>query len=305
MMLPVDRLSEKALSIFLFHGVVEKSTYLVRNYTKKHIEEDYFENVISDLKKHGTPLSMDEVVDHYTTGKAFPFGAFAVTFDDGFENNYSVAAPILEGLEVPATFYITTSFIEYNTMSWIDRLEYCLEYSSSGCLSFPWSTEKRSFSNVREKIDLLDEIRLNVKHEPSINVDDLVNSIFEQCGLKQVWHSDDPLDKKMNWTQLRRLNENPLFIVGGHTHTHTTMSFMTPEELENEVSKSLMLLQKMAGISTRHYSYPEGLSHCYTEDVISVLKQHGIVCSPTAIDGVNTHLDGPDGPFHMKRIMVA
>ena len=53
----------------------------------------------------------------------FPKNSFALTFDDGFENNMSIAAPILTDYKVPATIYVTTNFIENNEMSWIDKIE--------------------------------------------------------------------------------------------------------------------------------------------------------------------------------------
>ena len=40
----------------------------------------------------------------------FPPNSFAITFDDGFENNLSVAAPLLSDLKIPLTIYITTNF---------------------------------------------------------------------------------------------------------------------------------------------------------------------------------------------------
>ena len=60
-----------------------------------------FDAVIGELARRGTPLSMDEVLSHCETGTPFPKGAFAVTFDDGFENNLSVARPVLEEHRVP------------------------------------------------------------------------------------------------------------------------------------------------------------------------------------------------------------
>ena len=44
-------------------------------------------------------------------GKA-PGGVFVVTFDDGYENNYTDALPVLEELGVPATIFLATSFLD-------------------------------------------------------------------------------------------------------------------------------------------------------------------------------------------------
>ena len=49
---------------------------------------------------------MDEVVEIYKNGDGWVENAVAVTFDDGFQNNYLYAADILDSYKVPATFYI-------------------------------------------------------------------------------------------------------------------------------------------------------------------------------------------------------
>ena len=302
MIRPVDRLEEDRLAVFLFHGVVEKSTYQIRNYTNKHLPKDTFAGVIRELCSKGYPLSMEEAIWHQKNHKPFPPRAFAVTFDDGFENNFTIAAPILAEANVPALFYVTTGFIEYNSMSWIDRIEYCLEIHSGGELKLPWSEGMHQFQSPADKIRLLEEIRLNVKNDPDINVESLVDSIFVQCQIEPVVQSKDPLDKKMSWQQVRELNESPNFMVGGHSHTHAVMSFLSRDDLEFEIATSLGLLQDRAGVMPRHYSYPEGLAHCYSPEVIEALKNHGVICCPTAIDGVNMFFDDL---FELKRIMLA
>lgn len=295
------RLSKETLAIFLFHGVVERDNHDVRNYNKKHIERDVFYNFLKEIKAIGTPLSIDDVVEYFTQDQELPPNAFAITFDDGFENNYSVAAPVLTDLNIPATFYLTSGFIENNTMSWIDRIEHCIENCQNISLQLPWGAEPRIAFTVKEKIRLLDEIREQVKKTSSIDVDSFVEDVFKQCRMPLVSQSDDPLDKKMNWRQARELSESSDFIIGGHTHTHRIMSFLSHEELDTEIETSLQLISQNTGQRPVHYSYPEGLAHCYSDIVIKELQKRGIVCCPTAIDGVNA-LD--ESLFHLKRIMV-
>jgi len=129
-----DRLTKDGVAIFLFHGVHDGVETRVRNYTRKHIPKDYFIEVLSDLQLVGTAVSMDDII----AGHLIPTYAFAVTFDDGFENNLTIAAPILAEKHIPATFYITTGFVDCNRMSWIDRIEYALEDAPDGKLRLPW-----------------------------------------------------------------------------------------------------------------------------------------------------------------------
>lgn len=298
---PIAGLSDDGLVIFLFHGVVERSTHQVRNYTHKHLEKEYFARLMKGLAASGRALSMDELVEHHAGGVPFPPRSFAVTFDDGFENNCSIAAPILADLRIPATFYVTTGFIEHNAMSWIDRIEYCLEHARLGTLRFPWHGEPWAFSTDADKVAILDHLRGRVKRDSSINLDALVAEVFSQCGVHEVGQSDDPLDRKMTWKQVRELHEHPLFTVGGHTHSHRILSWLAPALLDEEIGTSIDLCRRRAGIDLRHYSYPEGLHHCYSDKVIRALIQRGIVCCPTAEPGLNRHTDDL---FHLHRNMV-
>ncbi len=48
-------------------------------------------------------------------------GTLSITFDDGYLDNFQHAAPILERLGLPATFFIATGFIGTDQVAWWDR----------------------------------------------------------------------------------------------------------------------------------------------------------------------------------------
>jgi peptidoglycan/xylan/chitin deacetylase (PgdA/CDA1 family) len=294
------RLGDGHIAIFLFHGVTLPVHCAVRNYTRKHVERDYFVSVIRRLKQVGTPISMEQVRRHYEVGEPLPPGPFGVTFDDGFQNNLTLAAPVLVDEKVPATFYVTTSFVENNYMSWIDRIEYAIEHRSKGKVRFPWG--ERQFKGDKQRRVLLSEIRHEVKNDLGIDSDSLATDIQQQLGVAVTYSSAHPLDRKLSWDEVTRLAKEPLFTVAGHGHTHRILESLEDEELGFELDTSLHLLEKKAGIRSVHYSYPEGLLHCYSDRVIRALKLRGIRCCPSAEDGIN---NSEADLFHLKRIMVA
>ncbi len=292
-------LDPETVTIFLLHGVEDGVETQVRNYTRKHLPRDYFAGFLRDLTRHGTPVSMDAIVAAHQGGTALPPKAFAITFDDGFENNLSVAAPILDEMGVPATFYVTSDFIDRNRMSWMDRIEFAVEQKPTGRLALPWG--ERRFASVEDRKALLDDIRLNVKSTADLDPEAVASDIQVQLGFDETWSSDHPLDRKLTWAELRRLAEPELFTIGGHSHTHPILAFLDDAALAFEIDRSLALLRDRAGLVVQHYSYPEGLAHCYDDRVIALLKDRGIVCSPSAIEGRNT----PDiDLFNLRRIMV-
>ena len=48
-------------------------------------------------------------------------GTLSITFDDGYLDNYAVAAPILKELGLTATFFVTTGFVQSNSVPFWDR----------------------------------------------------------------------------------------------------------------------------------------------------------------------------------------
>lgn len=295
-------LSQDRFTIFLFHGVIRSQSHRVRNYTRKHLEQDYFAAALkSMLAAGGRPASMDDVAAAHQAGEALPPKTFVITFDDGFENNLSVAAPILADLAIPATFYVTTGFIGTNRMSWVDRIEWVIEDAPAASLRLPWAAKPVSFTDAASRKALLDDIRYHVKKDRAFDMDGLATDIQAQLGMAETWDADGELDRKLTWDQVRQLDGHPLFTVGGHSHTHAILSFLPQDNLEEELDTSLNLLHEMAGVSSRHYSYPEGLSHCYSDQVIHELKRRGVVICPSAENGNN---DVGTDLFRLRRVMA-
>lgn len=56
------------------------------------------------------PLS--SIVEAYSESRPVPSNVFAVTFDDGFENNFTNALPILRELNVHATIFLATKYLD-------------------------------------------------------------------------------------------------------------------------------------------------------------------------------------------------
>ena len=175
-LLKLKNLKDNNYLIFLFHGVIKKNNYKIRNYNKKHITKKNFLSFIKKCKKIGNPISINDLKDYKDKKKKLPKKSFIISFDDGFENNFSCAIPILKRLKIPTVFYLSTNFIENNDMSWIDKVEYCFEKYNHNLL-LPWR-KKDIFLNKRsDKIKYLEEIRKIVKNDKKINVDDFCEYI--------------------------------------------------------------------------------------------------------------------------------
>ena len=93
------------LSILTYHSVDDSGSVL-----STHPET--FERqmaCLAELGIRGAPLS--EVVSHAAEHGRWPERTLAITFDDGYENNLSTAAPILARHGFAATIYLITGHV--------------------------------------------------------------------------------------------------------------------------------------------------------------------------------------------------
>jgi peptidoglycan/xylan/chitin deacetylase (PgdA/CDA1 family) len=79
-----------------------------------------FEKFCAFFRTHFKVIPLSEQVAGCSTGKDMG-GTLSITFDDGYRDNFEVAAPILRTLDLPATFFPVTAFIGTRTAAPWDR----------------------------------------------------------------------------------------------------------------------------------------------------------------------------------------
>lgn len=79
-----------------------------------------FQRFCEFFRDHFRVISLAEQVAGCSAGRDMG-GTLSITFDDGYRDNYAVAAPILRNLGLPATFFVVTGFIGTHTIAPWDR----------------------------------------------------------------------------------------------------------------------------------------------------------------------------------------
>jgi peptidoglycan/xylan/chitin deacetylase (PgdA/CDA1 family) len=80
-----------------------------------------FRDQLKVIARRRTILAMEEFVAALDEG-SLPRHAVAITFDDGYRDNLTNAAPLLEEVSAPATVFLTASAIGRETPFWWDEL---------------------------------------------------------------------------------------------------------------------------------------------------------------------------------------
>jgi peptidoglycan/xylan/chitin deacetylase (PgdA/CDA1 family) len=104
----VSWLNRKRVPILCYHSVVEGEVPPPDDPHKQHIPVSLFIEHLEYLQKNYRIISLTEFNQSRRENRALPDYSVVLTFDDGFEDFYSVAAPQLAQRGLPATIFVIT-----------------------------------------------------------------------------------------------------------------------------------------------------------------------------------------------------
>ncbi|MBI4313536.1 MAG: polysaccharide deacetylase family protein [Candidatus Omnitrophica bacterium] len=107
-------------------------------------------------RRRAQAVPFSEVVESFKTGKGLPKNAVALTFDDGFENFYTNAWPVLKKYDFPAIVFIITQevgkpgFLTWDQIVELDRAGVTI---GSHSIDHPWLPALREEDLRRELVE--------------------------------------------------------------------------------------------------------------------------------------------------------
>jgi len=256
-------LPKTSITCLSFHRIAEVQEKEIGPYPAITISPLAFEAIIAFFSKHFRAMALPELVTHLIHKIPLPSNTFAVTFDDGFVDNWSVAKPILENYEVPATIYVTTGYIGGEVFPYVFELADLI--ASRDGVHFHWNgCEYRwDFKNTQDRERCYTEIKRIGKPYSFALRRDLIT---------KVHGGSKPLNSKpslfMNWRQVIELSQSPLITIGVHTHRHLLLTTLSPEDARDEIDLSKNILQAKLGGPVRHFAYPYNALNLTVQSIV-------------------------------------
>jgi peptidoglycan/xylan/chitin deacetylase (PgdA/CDA1 family) len=216
-----------------------------------------------------------------------------LTFDDGYEDNYRIVFPILSKKALPATFFVTTDWIDRGRPLWdgevITRLCAC------------------RIAEIRT-----DEVRLSKRTEESFLtfalrvIERLKGAKFEDLErtLERIREDSTELDldfgRVMNWEEVRALSKGGMEI-GAHSTTHRSLARLAPAEAMDEIARSKQVIESQTAERCVHFAFPFGNVRDYNPMLTSAVREMGFQSCSLALHGYN-HV--PEENFSLRRIQM-
>ena len=292
-----SRFFAPAAAILAYHSVVEdpQLTDYILGSSRARV---HFERHMEALARKFSPVTIDDVAEFAKSGKRLPPRAVAVTFDDGFADNYEVALPILSRYGVPATFYIMVEAVENGTLPWYCRIRFA--FNTTKKPSWTYAGTNRTYP-----LGTSDERRaaMPVAWDRGAALAGRPQHEFVEA-LERVLEIDPQAAKAkhglmMDWEQVRALKKAG-HTIGGHTLSHPNVAQVSEGEARSEIGGCKQRLEERLGAPVEHFSYPHpALNPHWSSQTLGITREAGFKSAVLTNYG---SVRSGDEPLALKRM---
>lgn len=213
------------------------------------------------LRQHFELLHIEDWIERVRTGTPLPRLACALTFDDGWRDNYDHAFPVLQAEQAPATIYLVSDLVGTARGYWPTRLARLLcsawrsgdlaplQAFAAQCPTVTVPLKVAPGSEIVAADAVLDALK------PHYNDAMLSHAVDATLGERMA---TEPVDL-MDWEQIAEMEQSGLLRFGSHTRTHTRLRAGIDAALLNEeVDGSLAELSARLQRPVTGFCYPNG-----------------------------------------------
>lgn len=267
------------------------------------VSPETFKRNLETLLDYFEFVHLSDWLNRKQQGLSLPEKACAITFDDGWIDNYEFAFPVLKSLNVPATIFLVAEMIGSADKFWPERVALLVTHlaehhpdlwSSPG---LHWITEARTsyrFSATSPSREQLSEIIAHCKQYSDTEVHNRIDMTYRKLGLQEPQTSPSLL----TWEQAHKMSESGLVDFGSHTCRHIRLGLDIEEPLlVKEVLQSQHLIENKAGQNTDTFCFPNG---DYCPASLALVKQAYAGAVTTESGWNSLHSD----PHKLKRIGI-
>ena len=283
------------------------------------VSPEHFKAHMAELAELGTCVTVGELLPAIHNGDGSP--VFAVSFDDGYADNYTAGLPTMEKFGIPGTFFVVSDAIGAEGEFWWDalarvafraaplpaRLELIVRGSPwawdlGPAIDYPdpermadirWRADEAPPPGPRSKFYLM-LWELLFEQEPKVR-DRLASEILAWAGTEARARPDQAsLDVEL----FAALAAGPRIEIGAHTRNHPALTALPEDQRRDEMAGGRDRLESRLGRRVKTFSYPYGRKSAETR---ALAAETGFTAVCTSRSGAIT----PEtDPLDMPRLQV-
>jgi peptidoglycan/xylan/chitin deacetylase (PgdA/CDA1 family) len=253
-----------------------------------------FRSHLNYLRKRVTVISLPEAICSISGERRLPPNATVITIDDGYNDAFKIALPILKEFQFPATLFVVTNFVNGGSWIWTDYIRYIL--LAQVTKKFEWRDKMYDLGGMAltSKLHLADQINSQLKelfvHERNQCISDLAEQV--SVAVPDLPPSDY---SATTVEQLREMDSSGLQIES-HTVTHPILTKIAHGDLKAELKDSQLYLENVLDRKVQYFCYPNGNVN---DEVRKAVVETGYAAAVTTQFGLN---EARSDRFMLRRI---
>ena len=252
-----------------------------------------FRKQMEFLKRNFPIISMDEI----GRGSFPPNEKYcaAVTFDDGYRDNFTCAFPVLKNLGMPASIFLTTGSIESGEMSWYDQVSWAFKLTMQpNALLSTFGGPDLSLEKHSDRVQSMGKTLGWLRALSEIERMNTLPHVFRVLHVPMPLSVPKPM---LDWDEIRQMSKQGISF-GAHTVSHPALSRISKDRLEAEIVESKTKIENELQMPVNHFAYPFGQPSDIGPDAKLAVQRAGFQTAVTTTWGFNRP---GDDLFGLKR----
>lgn len=225
----------------------------------------------------------------------------ALTFDDGYYDNYTYGFSLARQLQIPITIFLIPGYIENRRRFWWLESEYLLGHTQVQEATVEGRTYYLNAADERSALAQLIDTRVRFA-ESIVEREAFIARMHEILALPSRVHAKDDALRCLTWAEVGEMEKSEWVSFGAHTMYHPILSCLSDSaEVQSEVMQSRVELEQHLGHPVCTFAYPVGKEEHIGNHTLHAVQKAGYVWAFTAIHGINT---AQTEPLQVHRIVV-
>jgi len=192
----------------------------------------------------------------------------AITFDDGWLDNYFSVVPVAAQLACPVTIFVCPGLTGVRFPFWPERVKYLVDKMSDLSLLY------RGFSNLppnSSRGQLAEVLITRLKYMSQEERAGQIKVLGAFCPMLEPTNYEQRTNQTMTWNQLQEISKSGIAI-GSHTFSHCILTTVLRDQICEELTRSRYEIEAGLDKCCRMLAYPNG--NCNTQ-VVELAKKAG------------------------------
>ena len=259
-----------------------------------------FAEQMTFAKDHYQPITLATLLECVDNGRPPPRGAIVVTFDDGFADNYHNAFQVLRRLGIPATYFLSTGYLDRQQMFWYEKLTHEVMTTRATQLRFLDEAPLAIGDGAPSRRGVLAVLLRRLKRVPNQVRLDCLADLERQLQPPEDCNGDSR-SGPMTWEQVAEMSRAGIEF-GSHAVTHPVLSMLDPKDLDFELRASKASIEAVTGNPCQTIAYPVGGPEAFNPRVQQAVQAAGYRLGLTYMSGVD--VPAAWNPYALHRLHV-